>query len=339
MVCCTYVGGLELVLLYFDFFDFILREGEAGGESCFLGKAQSANAKRKHSKQPRGSLVAVGVWCSVADNSTGRVAFVWCVAFHLYFIIIMEDNGNNNNVFFVYMGGDQEVPEDVTHAIFDRSVDTIRAKAFHFCTHLLSIVMHDGVKLIEEDAFSYCESLRRGIKLSGVRVIGEGAFFHCEALANVEFGDKLDRIGRCAFAGTALRNIKIPKVRIIGQGAFCACEQLTDAELSGDLETIDVCAFQRCPRLRRIAMPLKDNALGDYVFDDCVALSTVDVVGGIHKTISSLPLDRWRKDMNHEIGRINQVLPKLIARIEQSYDGREASSKEWNITHRNNTNY
>ena len=36
----------------------------------------------------------------------------------------VEDGGADDDV-FVYMGGDQEVPQHVTHAIVDRSVDTI----------------------------------------------------------------------------------------------------------------------------------------------------------------------------------------------------------------------
>jgi hypothetical protein len=74
------------------------------------------------------------------------------VAFLYFIIIMMADNGNNNNNVIVYMGGDQRVPRDVTRAIVDPSVDTITREAFRSCTDLLSIVMHDGVKLIEEGA-------------------------------------------------------------------------------------------------------------------------------------------------------------------------------------------
>ena len=44
-------------------------------------------------------------------------------------------------------------------------------------------------------------------------------------------------------------------------------------------------------------------------FDDCGKLTTFDLVGGIHKTISHLSLQSWRNEMNQEINRINQVLP------------------------------
>jgi len=275
----------------------------------------SRRSKQKHCR-PIALLFGLGV--SVADNNTRRVAFVWCATF-LYFIIIIimaEEGGNNNDNVFIYMGGDQEVPRDVTHAVVDRSVDTISAWAFGNRRQLASIEMHDGVKLIEDGAFEFCSSLK-GIKLPGVRVIEQCAFFHCEALEEVEFGNQLETIGYEAFyCCTSLRIVKLPKVRAIEDNAFVNCEQLTEAELPKDLERIGHGAFQCCPRLRRIVMPLKNDILnplnhGDFnIFCECDKLSHVDLVGGIHKTISSLPLDRWRNEMNEEIGRINQVLPK-----------------------------
>ncbi len=217
------------------------------------------------------------------------------------------DDGDNDNV-FIYMGGDQEVPDDVTHVRVHKSVKIITNWTFYNCINLVSIEMHDGVEFIEEYAFYECPSLRN-IKLPGVRVIGEWAFNNCTALAVVEFGDKLETIGNSAFSGTALRSIKIPKIRVIGKNVFCRCAQLTDVELSEDLETVDEEAFFSCPRLRRVAMPLKANMLRLNVFCDCDDLSQVDLVGGIHKTIYSLLLDSWRNEMNDKIDRINRDLP------------------------------
>ncbi len=176
--------------------------------------------------------------------------------------------------------------------------------------------MHDDVEIIEEMAFYQCHSLRI-IKLSGVRVIEDTAFCN-SALIAVYFGDKLETIGDDAFAGIPQRNIKLPsKVRTIGKGAFNGCIQLTDMELSEDLERIGGGAFNYCPRLRRIAMPLKEDLFGEdtiynvYMFSGCRDLSQVDLVGGIHKTVSSLLLESWRSEMKDEIDRINQDLPNI----------------------------
>ena len=223
------------------------------------------------------------------------------------------DDGDNNNV-FVYMGGDQRVPQHVTRVRVHKSVKIISMSAFRYCYRLVSVEMHDGVEGIGEEAFSYCSSLRR-MKLSGVRVIERNAFTGCRALESVEFGDKLETIGEGAFQSTSLRSIKLPKVWIIGTGAFKNCDKLTDVELSEDLGRIRGMAFFRCPRLRRISIPLKANLLGgnDVVFRGCDNLSQIDLVGGIHKTISSLLLDSWRNEMRNEIDRINQDLPNTVS--------------------------
>jgi hypothetical protein len=219
------------------------------------------------------------------------------------------DDGGNDNDIFVYMGGDQEVPRHVTHVRVHKSVKIISREAFEYYNNLVSIEMHDGVEIIEEYAFHECPSLRN-IKLLGVRVIEMGAFWGCTMLEDVEFGNKLDTIGFEAFRSTALRNVKLTKVRSIETCAFWGCKQLTDVELSEDLQRIGGAALAYCPRLRRVVIPLKDNLLGnDYVFCECEDLSTIDLVGGIHKTVSSLLLESWRNEMNDEIDRINQELP------------------------------
>jgi hypothetical protein len=215
------------------------------------------------------------------------------------------EDGDDDDV-FIYMGGDQEVPRGVTHVRVHKSVKIIRHGAFQFFKRLVSIEIHDGVEIIERYAFYECTSLRR-IKLPGVKVIGQRAFDNCFELENVEFCDKLETIGFCAFAYSNLRNVKIPKVRVIGGYAFSGCRQLTDVELSTDLERIEGRAFY-CSSLRRIAIPLKANLLRGDVFNGCDDLSTVDLVGGINKTISSFLLDSWRHEMNDEIDSINQDL-------------------------------
>ena len=217
------------------------------------------------------------------------------------------NDGDNNDV-FVYMGGvvPQHLREIITHVRVHKSVKIIPARSFYDCENLVSIEFHDGVEIIEHWAFSSCTL--REIKLLGVRVIGEGAFSNCVELADVEFGNKLETIEHRAFVDTALRRVKIPKVRVIESCAFGGCEQLMEAKLSEDLETIGYESFTDC-FIRRITLPLKPNLLGDRVFHDCDGLSTVDLVWGIHKTISSLLLDSWRNQMKDEIDRINQDLP------------------------------
>ena len=231
----------------------------------------------------------------------------------------MADGGDD---IFVYMGGDQEVPFDITHAIIDPSVNTVRRRAFFYRRQLVSVIFHDGVEIIEEEAFCDCKSLSGRIKLVGVREIGYSAFICCTALSDVEFGDRLETIGHSAFQSCkSLRSIKMPSVRTVQRAAFIHCEQLTDVEFGRDLESIGSYSFYKS-HLQRITIPLKDGLFPfDIItqrygqFGSCVNLTTVDLVGaeGVHKIISSLLMESWKNDMNEEIDRIKQGLPGIHA--------------------------
>ena len=221
---------------------------------------------------------------------------------------------------FVYLGGEQEVPSGVTHAIIDPSVKTVRRRAFSYRRQLVSVIFHDGVEIIENESFHECESLSGRIKLLGVRGIGERAFRNCFNLSDVEFGDKLKTIGDAAFYRCSLTSIKISSVRSTKHLAFGYCYQLTEVEFGSDLETIGWHSFHECLRLQRIAIPLKDKLFPFDKYDrrynqffNCRNLTTVDIVGdeGVRNTISSLLIESWRDEMNEEIDRINRELPDI----------------------------
>eukprot|EP00985_Skeletonema_marinoi_P000883 scaffold360_cov77-Skeletonema_marinoi.AAC.8 len=228
---------------------------------------------------------------------------------------IMADDGVDD--IFVYLGGDQEVPRNVRRVVIDRFVNIIPERAFENRGELVSVETHEGIERIEMNAFDGCISLRE-IKLLGVREVEFEAFNGCVALTDVEFADKLETIHVCAFFYcNSLQKMKMPSVRTIEFGAFNSCEQLTDVELGGNLERIGSNAFEYCPNLRRIAIPLKDGILPldpqwlRNQFGNCTNLTIVDLVGveGINKTISSLFLQSWKDEMNHDMNCINQVLP------------------------------
>ena len=213
------------------------------------------------------------------------------------------------DVIFIYTGGDQVVPNDVVRVRIDKSVTIIPPRAFFRRRHLIYVEFHDGIERIEKWAFNCCISLR-SVKFLGMKVVGYGAFANCGGLTDVEFGVELETIGESAFYNcTSLTRIRMPSVTTIGQWAFYNCQHLTDLELPEGLERLQEFAFHSCIALRRIAVPLKSKMIEDDVFGDCPNLKTMELVGGIHRTVASLHLERWRNDTTEEINRINQVLP------------------------------
>eukprot|EP00984_Skeletonema_dohrnii_P009851 scaffold3797_cov91-Skeletonema_dohrnii-CCMP3373.AAC.6 len=187
-------------------------------------------------------------------------------------IIMADVYDGGDDVVFVYLGGEQEVPRNVRRVIIDRSVNIIPKKAFYQRKDLVSVEFHEGIEID----------------------VGVQVFMGCRSI----------------------QKIKIPYARTIGFSVLSYCEQLTDAEFGSNLDTIGSNALYYCPSLRRITIPLKENLFPPHPvlhrctqFDNCPNLVTVDLVGGIHKTISSLLLGSWRDAMNREVDRINQVLP------------------------------
>jgi hypothetical protein len=221
----------------------------------------------------------------------------------------MADHAAGDDI-FVYTGG--RAPQHVVNAIIDESVNKIDDDAFAENPNLKSVVCHEGLLRVEKYAFDECSSLQR-VKMPGAKIIEEGAFYNCYSLVDVEF-DKLETVGWSAFNNcTSLKRVKLPKVKIIENCAFIH-SGVEELELGENLETIGSGAF-RDSKLRRIAIPLKDGMFqlnddsGTYTqFRECYNLTTVDLVGGIHKTVASLHLESWRNEVNEEIQRINQIL-------------------------------
>ena len=228
-----------------------------------------------------------------------------------------DDNGGGDGDIFIYRGG--RAPQHITHAYIDESVDEIEEYAFCECEHLVQVETHDGIKKVGKRAFRYCTSLQR-INLKSVVEIEEWAFFRCENMESVEFGDNLETIETHAFAHcTSLQHLKLPSIITIGRNAFLLCIRLTDVELPERLETIGTGAFYNCKHIQRIAIPLKRD-LFEYdggifqrytQFDSCEQLTTVDVVGGIRRTVASLHMESWRTEMDEFINRINLLLPTI----------------------------
>ena len=214
---------------------------------------------------------------------------------------------------FIYRRG--RAPQHVTHVLIDKSVNKIEDWAFDSCENLLTVETHDGLRRVGRFAFCGCRSLRR-INIKSAIEIGYRAFNGCVNLESVEFGDMLETIGNAAFDGcTSLKHLKLPSISI-GALVFNYCIYLRDVELSERLETIGASVFLNCKRLQRIAVPLKRDLFlfNDFhqkynQFDKCEKLATVDLVGGIHKTVASFHMEKWRTEMIAEINRINQVLP------------------------------
>jgi len=222
----------------------------------------------------------------------------------------MADLAEEGGDVFVYRGG--EAPGHITHARIDKSVKVISELAFFRNPNLQSVETHDGVEKIDNFAFFGCKRLTH-IDIRSVKVI-EVLGLAGTGLPELDC-DNLEMVESYAFEGCeSLRRITLPSLKVMKRSVFDKTA-LTDVELP-KVEQVTRCAFDCAPSLRRISIPLKEDLFSPEEGDDefssfrnCGNLMTVELVGGIHKTVSSLPLESWRNDMIQEINRINVTLP------------------------------
>ena len=231
--------------------------------------------------------------------------------------------------YYVFTGGER-VPRHVTHVLIDNALKFVPARSFEYHPNIQEVICHDGVEKIEEEAFCECPRLRRVI-IPGVKVLEEKAFFLCKALANIECG-KMEIIGGAAFGiCESLRNIDLPSIKVVEGYAFNACSNLISVKFGKDLETIGERTFRACGRsLERITIPLKDGMItDDRTFQGCDKLNRIDLVGGVHETVSALLMEEWKNDMNEEINSISQILPNTHGGTYCEAGGKAQAIRAW----------
>ncbi len=89
---------------------------------------------------------------------------------------MMAEALDDDDEIFIYMGGDQDVPQHVRRVRIHKSVKIIPENAFYRRENLIYVEFHDEIEIIEEYAFTGCISLRGSIKLLGVKIIKSNAF-------------------------------------------------------------------------------------------------------------------------------------------------------------------
>ena len=140
---------------------------------------------------------------------------------------------------FVYRGGGRgSIPWNATHVSVDPSVTVISFRLFFEHKHIVELICHVGVKIIEGYAFESCPCLKQVI-IPGVIIIKQCAFCDCSALEYVEC-DELRIIEECAFeCCKSLRSINLPSVKIVEHcDAFANCDAMVHATFGKHLESM-----------------------------------------------------------------------------------------------------
>ena len=178
---------------------------------------------------------------------------------------------NGKLIEYIDLGGKMTVPKDVprkgtvftsrgeeTSVIIPDGVKIVDDYAFKGCENLTSVVIPDSVTSIGYEAFRQCKSLRNLTIPQSVTEINGRAFMWCSRLTNLIIPEGVTHINNYTFYEcTSLSSIVIPNsVSSIGDAAFQGCKSLTNITIPNSVEHIGLKAFQGCSMLQWVRSPL-----------------------------------------------------------------------------------
>jgi len=193
------------------------------------------------------------------------------------------------------------IPASVTLAGVDYSVKAIGDHAFYQCTNLQSVTFPSSVNSIGDYAFYKCTGLTGVLSLKeGLETIGSYAFAYCSGLTGAIFPFSVNSIGNGPFAYctallsfTRMNTHYVNPTYTINNGVVFAAKFGTLTKLvifpggksqiysvPNGIREIGAHAF-RGSIVKTVTLPATLTTIGDYAFDHCASLTSMDVVKGV----------------------------------------------------------
>lgn len=148
------------------------------------------------------------------------------------------------------------------------TVKRIGASSFSECRELTSVVISEGVTVIEDHAFQNCRALKEISLPSTLKEIGELAFLYCQQLPSITLPKGLTTIGNNAFNGCAnLTTLSIPSGVSdfsVGSGTFSECSRLASIQVAADNQfycSVDGVLYNKAKTTLLACPPLKSGKL------------------------------------------------------------------------------
>ncbi|HBF15564.1 MAG TPA: hypothetical protein DDW30_07810 [Clostridiales bacterium] len=210
----------------------------------------------------------------------------------------------------------------LTQVNLSNSVTSIEADAFSGCTGLTSVVIPNSVTSIGGSAFVGCTGLTSVSIPNSVTSIGGSAFSDCTSLSSVTIPNGVTRIGPSAFQGcTGLTSVTIPNsITTIGESVFSNCSNLTNITIPFVGKSRNATGYEShiaylfegkknysSPKsgyycisfnsssfhcyipysLKTVVLSEGINTIGDWMFHDCIGLTSVTIPNGVTSIGSS----------------------------------------------------
>ena len=191
----------------------------------------------------------------------------------------------------IYFSGTESNPLYYGHDLYidgnpvtDIVVDKLNFTAFVGCHTLKTVVIEDGITVIEPYSLAECVNLKSVALPKTLKTIESNAFTG-SGIEYIVFPDSLTEIGSTAFNGcTRLKNFKLPSgLEKIGYSAFANCDSLTEVTVPDSVTAIESGIFRECDNLVSVTFPKTVTKFANYIFYFCESLTTVNIPENVTK--------------------------------------------------------
>ncbi len=173
---------------------------------------------------------------------------------------------------------------DVSSITIGQNVTSIGDYAFANCSYVTKITLPEGLTSIGESAFASCRLLAGSLVIpDGVEIIQKNTFAYCGSLEQITLGSGIRRIEASAFTDCAkLTDITLPeKLEFVGSLAFAKCTSVGTLVLNDKLTEIGDYAFSELSALQTVVIPDSVQRIGMGAFYLCSELGEVTLGNGI----------------------------------------------------------
>ncbi len=230
------------------------------------------------------SNIPTSITIPASITSIGRNVFSYCD--NLKAIYVASENPVYSSVDGVLFNKEQTMLIQYPSGrdgeyIIPAGIHSIKSSAFLGCTASLSLIISEGVEVIEPNTFYKLKGLQSIQLPSTLKIIGEDAFFGCVNLMEISISDSVISIGAGAFANCrSLEQVDIPPyVEEIGDSAFYRCEKLRFAYIPDSLVEVGAYMFNYCHSLESVIIGSGIQYIQDGAFLNCENLNAVYFLG------------------------------------------------------------
>lgn len=148
--------------------------------------------------------------------------------------------------------------------------DKFAGYMFYNCSALESIIIPEGVEVINKHQFNGCSSLKEVTFPDTLTAIDFYAFYNCSSLEKVVFPDSLKTVGISAFRQcTSITEVVFSeKMEEIDEASFLNCDNLSNVKMPVEINTLDFSAFSYCDSLHELYLPERIDHFFGYLYSD-----------------------------------------------------------------------